>query len=124
MNRMVEFHVRSLVLALAAAGSVSATPSLPGVPRETPVLMIGTVRTVNTTERTIDVLASAGSSGRVVRMQVPVDCRISGEGTVLQLAALRPGTSVRIEYAPPLPRARFHGVAVSIKAYEIMEGAQ
>jgi hypothetical protein len=112
---------RALILLALVAGAPSPGQSSINSPRATAVFMAGTVQAVDAPGRTLDVVASMGHSMRVVRMQVARDCEIDVPGSSPELASVRPGTFVRIEYvAPPaFARAPVGGIAVTIRAFAI-----
>jgi len=110
-----------LVLFALFAGLPSPGQSSPQAPHTTAVLMAGTVQAVDTRGQTLDVITSVGHAVRVVRMQVAGDCEIDVPGSSAELASVKPGTFVRIEYvAPPaFARTPVGGIAVTIRAFQI-----
>jgi len=58
----------------------------------------GTVRTVDLTARTLEVITGVGHALRLVQMQVSPEGRISVEGATGQLGDLRRGDVIRVEY--------------------------
>ncbi len=84
-----------LVGASSAALPPSQTSQAPSV--EAPSLT-ATVGAVDTKTRTLEMITGVGHALRLVRMQVEPTCHITVAGTAGQLADLKRGNIVRIQY--------------------------
>jgi len=80
--------------------------------------MIGTVRTVDTQSRAIEIVTGVGYATRVMRLEIAEDCTIVVPRAAAHLTSFVPGTVVRVQYSPP-PATRTRGVAVAIEALDV-----
>ena len=58
----------------------------------------GTVRTVDTRARTVEVTSGVGLALRVVRLTVSQDTRVTAAGTALPFTQLRPGDIIHVAF--------------------------
>lgn len=86
-----------LVYLVAAGAASSPSHSLQNPPAPADSLT-ATVAAVDTQARTLEVITGVGHALAAVRLEIPPACRIMVGGARRQLADLRPGDIVRIQY--------------------------
>lgn len=84
---LVAFFIIAAPLAAATAQQPAATHSVQG-----------TLRLVDVRGRALEVTTGVGMALRIVRLQVPVDTRVTAAGAPLAFPGLHPGDVVRVSY--------------------------
>ena len=80
-----------------------------------PHFVVGTIRTVDTAMRTLEVITAVGQSVRLVRIQAGPDCKFRVPGEADDISSIKRGLCVRVEYemSPTAPERK---IATTIDA--------
>lgn len=105
-----------VAILVVAAVALQERPlsAVPGVGNE-PEYVVGTVRAVDTENRTLEIITGEGHAVRLEQIGVAMDCEFQVPGAAPQLASIKRGVCVRIAYTEARAEATFRKLAMSVE---------